>query len=259
LDDRGVLIVGGSATGVQLAEEIHRSGRQVTLAVGEHVRMPRTYRGCDIFWWLESAGVLDESSDSVDDLVRARHLPSPQLIGSVERRSIDLTSLSQLGVEIAGRLGTVRDGIALCSGGLANTCHLADLKLNRLTRRFDAWAERTTAAVESGSAIFSATALTRPAPLELNLRRRNIGTVIWATGFRPDYSWLDIPVLDQGGRLRHDRGVVTDSPGLYLLGTNLLRSRRSSYLAGAESDTAAVAAHLHNHLRYASRASASRR
>ncbi|MEY2399932.1 MAG: putative flavoprotein involved in transport, partial [Ilumatobacteraceae bacterium] len=102
LGDAGVLVVGGSATGVQLADEIHRSGRHVTLAVGEHVTMPRTYRGRDIFWWMEAAGVLDERYDEVDDLIRARHVPSPQLIGTPERRSLDLNSLTALGVEVVG-------------------------------------------------------------------------------------------------------------------------------------------------------------
>ena len=145
LDDAGVLVVGGSATGVQLADEIHRSGRHVTLAVGEHVAMPRTYRGRDIFWWMEAAGLLDERYDEVDDLIRARHVPSPQLIGTPERRSLDLNSLAALGVEIVGRLGTIRDGVALFSGGLANTCRLADLKLNRLLDRFDEWERRADA------------------------------------------------------------------------------------------------------------------
>ena len=250
LSDRGVLVVGASSTGVQLADEIQRSGRQVTLAVGEHVRMPRTYRGRDIFWWLERSGVLDESHDEVDDLVRARHVPSPQLIGSPEQHRVDLTSLRELGVEITGRLGTMRDGIALCSGGLANVCRLADLKLNRLLKRFDSWADRNDIAGVGAPEGFGPTALATPSPLEIDIRRRNIGTVIWATGFRPDYSWLDIPVLDQKARIRHDAGVVTGAPGLYLLGASLLRNRRSSYLAGAESDTAAIAGHLHDHLRF---------
>ena len=129
LDDGGVLVVGGSATGVQLADEIQRSGRQVTLAVGEHVRMPRTYRGRDIFWWMEAAGVLDERFDQVDDLVRARHLPSPQLIGTPDRRSLDLNSLAELGIEIVGRVGAIRDGVAQFSGGLAERVP---------TRRFEA-------------------------------------------------------------------------------------------------------------------------
>jgi cation diffusion facilitator CzcD-associated flavoprotein CzcO len=84
LPDGGVLVIGASATGVQLAGEIRRSGRPVTLAVGEHVRLPRHYRGRDIFWWLEATGVLAERYDQVDDLTRARHLPSPQLTGTPE-------------------------------------------------------------------------------------------------------------------------------------------------------------------------------
>jgi putative flavoprotein involved in K+ transport len=258
LNDRGVLIVGASATGIQLADEIHRSGRPVTLAVGEHVRMPRTYRGRDIFWWLESAGVLDERAGEVDDLVRARHVPSPQLIGTSEHRSIDLTSLRKMGVEIVGRLGSVRDSVAICSGGLANACHLADLKLNRLLRRFDGWADRTGASGVGDAYRFAPTTFTKPPPLQVDLRRHNIATVIWATGFRPDYSWLDVPVLDRNGRIRHDGGVVTGAPGLYLLGANLLRNRRSSYLTGAEADTQAIAGHLHDHLRFATHPSHAR-
>ncbi|HSB86869.1 MAG TPA: NAD(P)-binding domain-containing protein [Ilumatobacteraceae bacterium] len=248
LEDAGVLVVGGSATGLQLADEIHRSGRQVTLAVGEHVRMPRTYRGRDVFWWMEAAGVLDERYDEVDDLVRARHVPSPQLIGTPDRRSLDLNSLAELGVEIVGRLGAIRDGVALFSGGLANTCRLADLKLNRLLDRFDDWERRADAGVLEPPHRLEPTSVGARATLEVDLRRRSIGTILWATGFRPDHSWLDVPVLDHKGRVRHDGGIVTDAPGMYLLGGSLLRTRRSSYIAGAEHDTDALASHLHDYL-----------
>jgi putative flavoprotein involved in K+ transport len=248
LDDAGVLVVGGSATGVQLADEIHRSGRQVTLSVGEHVRMPRTYRGREIFWWMEAAGVLDERYDEVDDLIRARHVPSPQLIGSPERRSLDLNGLAALGVEVVGRLGTIRDDVALFSGGLANTCRLADLKLDRLLDRFDEWERRADAGVVEPPHRFEPTEVGTSATLEVDLRRRNIGTILWATGFRPDHSWLDVPVFDHKGRVRHDGGVVTHAPGVYLLGGSLLRTRRSSYIAGASHDTEVLAGHLHHYL-----------
>jgi len=248
LDDAAVIVVGGSATGVQLAEEIQRSGRQVTLAVGEHVRMPRTYRGRDIFWWMEAAGVLDERFDEVDDLVRARHLPSPQLIGSPDGRSPDLNSLAELGVEIVGRLGAIRDGVAQFSGGLANACRLADLKLNRLLDRFDQWERRADAGVAEPSHRLEPTAVAAGATLEIDLGRRNIGTILWATGFRPDHSWLAVPVLDHRGRVRHDGGVVTGAPGMYVLGGSLLRTRRSSYIAGAAHDTQVLADHLQDFL-----------
>ena len=90
-----MLVVGASATGIQLADEIHRSGRPVTLSVGEHVRVPRTYRGRDIQWWMDAAGVLDERYDEIDDIVRARNVPSLQLVGSPERRTLDLNALAR--------------------------------------------------------------------------------------------------------------------------------------------------------------------
>jgi putative flavoprotein involved in K+ transport len=248
LDERGVLVVGASATGVQLAEEIQRSGRAVTIAVGEHVRLPRRYRGRDIFWWMDAAGVLDERHDQVDDLVRARHLPSPQLIGSPERRTIDLNTLADHGVRIVGRLAGISDGRAQFSGSLANLCTLADLKMNRLLDTFDEWARRTGHDQEHLPHRFQPTRVPSMPLLDLDLRAGEIGTILWATGYRPDHSWLDVPVLDRKGRIVHDGGIVRDAPGMYLLGGNLLRRRRSSFINGAEHDTADLSAHLHSHL-----------
>src|SRR5262249_21621688 len=140
LPEGGVLVVGASATGLQLADEIHRSGRPVTISVGEHVRMPRTYRGKDILWWMDVTGLWDEGYDTVDDIVRARHVPSPQLVGTPEKISLDLNALRSIGVEVRGRLGMIRDGVALFSGGLRNQCALADLKMNRQLNTIDEWA-----------------------------------------------------------------------------------------------------------------------
>ena len=244
----GVLVVGASATGIQLAEEIHRSGRPVTLAVGEHVRMPRTYRGRDIFWWTDAAGILDERYDALDDVVRARHLPSPQLIGTPQRRSIDLNSLRALGANIVGRLGRIRDGVAQFSGALPNTCALADLKMNRLLATLDQWA--TLAGIDDEVAPPERFEPTRiPAPqTEIDLERDDIRTVVWATGYRPDHHWIDLPVFDHKGMIRHDGGVIRGAPGMYVLGLNVLRRRGSSFIGGAERDTADLAAHLHLHL-----------
>jgi putative flavoprotein involved in K+ transport len=249
LPDGGVLVVGAAATGVQLAEEIHASGRPVTLAVGEHVRMPRTYRGRDIFWWTETAGILDERYDEVDDLVRARHLPSPQLIGTPQRRSIDLNSLGDAGVRIVGRLGGIRAGVAQFSGGLANVCALADLKLDRLLRRLDVTAAEMGFDDEVGPPErFEPTRLPRTPVGEVDLAAGGIRTVIWATGYRPDHRWVDLPVFDHRGRIRHRGGVVDDAPGVYVLGLNVLRRRRSTFIGGAAGDTAELADHLHRQL-----------
>lgn len=252
LDSNGVLVVGASATGVQLADEIQRSGRPVWLAVGEHIRMPRVYRGWDIQWWLHAIGVLDERYDAVDDLVRARRVPSPQLIGSPQRLTLDLNALTETGVEIVGRVAGIAAGKAQFSGGLRNHCAMADLKLGRLLETIDAWAEQNDVAREVASPErYAPTRLPEAPRLTLDLTDGGIGTVIWATGFRPDYSWLHVPVLDRKGRLRHDGGVV-DAPGLYTLGLNFMRRRKSSFIHGAEDDVRELGAHLTTFLRQGS-------
>jgi putative flavoprotein involved in K+ transport len=249
LPDGGTLVVGASATGVQLADEIHRSGRPVTLAVGEHVRLPRTYRGRDIFWWMQATGLLAERYDQMDDLTRARHLPSPQLTGTPRATITDLNMLTARGVRIVGRLGRIVDGVAQFSGSLANTCVLADLKMNRFLKRADEWA--TASGLDDDLPPphrFAPTHVDPRTPLELDLTREKITTVLWATGFRPDHSWLDIPVRDRTGHIRHDGGVVTGAPGLYLLGMPVLRTRASTYIHGAGADSEALAGHLHSFL-----------
>lgn len=243
LPDGRVLVVGASASGVQLADELARAGREVTLAAGEHVRMPRRYRGRDVFWWMDAAGVLDERWDEIDDVVRARHVPSPQLVGD-PGRTVDLAALQKQGVRIVGRLGRIHDGVAQFSGGLANTVRLADLKLTRLLDRFDAWAAESGADGLDEPERPALTEVDASPVLQLDLAREGVGVVLWATGYRPDYSWLEVPVLDYKGRLPHEGGVVAKSPGLYVLGTSLLRRRRSSYIAGAAQDTAELAEHL---------------
>jgi len=167
----GALVVGASATGVQLADEIQRSGRPVTLAVGEHVRLPRNYRGRDVLWWMEHAGVWNQRYDEIDELDRARGLPSPQLVGTPEHATLDLNVLSAAGVAI-----------------------------------------------------------------------------VWATGFRPDYRWLEVPVLDRKGELRHDGGVIVDAPGMYAIGLPVLRRRKSTFILGAEDDARDLVAHLAHYL-----------
>jgi putative flavoprotein involved in K+ transport len=244
-----ILVVGASATGLQLADEIQRSGRPVTLSVGEHVRMPRTYRGRDVMWWMTAAGVLDERYDEVDDLVRGRNIPSPQLVGTPERTTLDLNALTDQGVELVGRLGAIRDGVALFSGSLRNVCALADLKLGRLLDRFDTWAASTGIGTEVDPPHrLEPTRLDTEPRLTLDLRCGGIAAIVWATGFRPDYSWLQVPVLDRKGRLRHDGGIVTGAPGMYTIGLNLLRRRKSSFIHGAEDDARELTDHLAAHL-----------
>jgi putative flavoprotein involved in K+ transport len=243
-----VLVVGASASGIQLADEIQRSGRQVTLAVGEHIRVPRTYRGRDIQWWMDAVGVLDQRYDEVDDIARARRVPSLQLVGT-PGRTLDLNALSEIGVRLVGRLAGVADGRLQLSGSLANQCALSDLKMGRLLDAVDRWAS---ASGLDGEVLpphrFAPTRVPAAPLLMLDLGRSGIGTVIWATGFRPDYGWLEVPVLDRKGQIRHDGGVV-ESHGLYLMGMPFLRRRKSALIDGAAADARELCDHLDAYLR----------
>jgi putative flavoprotein involved in K+ transport len=238
-----VLVVGASASGIQIADELNRSGRDVTLAVGEHVRLPRIYRGRDIHWWMEAIGLADERWYEIDDLARARRVPSPQLAGTPDRRSCDLNTLHASGVEVVGRVVGVSRGRAQCSGSLANLVTNADLKLNRLLDRIDAFAAETA---------LDDIAPDRPAPTAIGtpvteVDLAGVDTVVWATGYRPVYPWLDKALLDRRGQIIHDGGVMA-VPGLYAVGLPLLRRRKSSFLDGIGADTVDLTAHLRAHL-----------
>jgi len=245
--DGGVLVVGGSATGAQLAAELRLSGRPVTLSTGEHVRLPRTYRGRDVLWWMDASGVWDQRHDEVEDLERARRLPSPQLVGTPARDTLDLNALTSVGVELVGRLATVRDGRALFSGGLRNVISLSDLKMERLLATFDEWATADgRAALVGPPERFEPTRVPERSRLQLDLESGEIRTIVWATGFRPDYRWLDVPVVDAKGHLQHEGGVA--APGLYALGLPVLRRRKSTFICGIEDDARAVIGDLARHL-----------
>jgi len=248
LPDGGVLVVGASATGTQLADEIHRSGRPVTIAAGEHIRAPRIYRGRDIEWWMDVAGVHDERYDEIDDINRARRVPSLQLTGSDARATLDLNALTANGVKLVGRLAGISDGKAQFSGSLRNLCALSDLKMNRLLNTIDEWATENGLddEVEPPHRL-PPTEVEESPPLVMDLTATGIRTIIWATGYRPDLSWLHVPVLDRKGRIRHDGGVV-EAPGMYLMGIQFLRRRKSALIDGAGDDARDLSDHLVSYL-----------
>jgi putative flavoprotein involved in K+ transport len=192
---------------------------------------------------MEASGIWNQRYDEIDDVERARKLPSPQLVGSPERTTLDLNALSARGIEIVGRLAAVRDGRALFSGGLRNQFALADLKMNRLLEAFDAWAEKTPDLEAGPPERFEPTLVPQTPRLSLDLASGEIRSIVWATGFKPDYRWLDVPVLDRKGRLQHDGGVVA-APRLYAVGLPVLRRRKSTFIHGAEDDTRDIVEHL---------------
>ncbi|HEY0816341.1 MAG TPA: NAD(P)/FAD-dependent oxidoreductase [Pseudonocardia sp.] len=241
-----VLVVGASASGVQIADELRRAGRQVTVAVGDHVRVPRTYRGRDIYRWMDELGILDERYDEVEDLARARRLPSLQLAGTPGRRSLDLAALSAAGVELTGRLVGVDRGRAQFSGSLANLIKSADLKQARLLERVDAHIDEHDLHDLVGPPDRPSST---PVPAVVtDLKLASFSAVVWATGNRPTYPWLDPALLDRRGAVRHDGGVV-EVPGMYVLGLPFTRRRGSNLLAGVGSDARLLCAHILGQLR----------
>jgi putative flavoprotein involved in K+ transport len=241
----GVLIVGASASGMQIADELLKAGHQVNMSVGEHVRMPRHYRGRNILDWMDQCGILNERYDEVEDIARGRRLPSSQLVGSNDRQFLDLNTLTDQGAKITGRLMGVNNGVAQFSGSLRNVVALADLKMKRLLNSIDEYiADQSDIAPAEQ---FDDTQLDENPLLTLDLEASSIRTIIWATGFKPDYSWLDVPVLDRKGQLKHDGGIV-ESPGLYVLGLPLMRRRKSSFIFGIEDDARDITDHLFSYL-----------
>jgi len=247
----GVLVVGASATGVQLADEIHASGRPVTLAVGRHTRLPRVYRGRDILWWLDAMGIFDEAAEEVFDLAISRSQPSLQLVGRPDRATLDLPVLQERGVRLVGRVVEAEGSRVCCADDLVAHTAAADARLARLVQRIDVFAARTGLDAELGPPEpFRPFLWPAPAPAEIDLRAEGIRTVVWATGFRRLYPWLKVDVLDARGEIRHEGGV-TPSPGLYVIGLYFLRRRKSSFIDGVGRDAMDLTAHLTAHLRRA--------
>jgi putative flavoprotein involved in K+ transport len=243
----GVLVVGASATGVQLAREIRASGREVTLAVGRHTRMLRRYRGRDIMEWLDATGILTEPAARVTDLAAARAQPSMQLSGQPGGPDPHLAALAAEGVRVTGRaLGA--DGARLrLRPDLAEQCAASDARLARVLARIDAHAGAPGAEAPADPDAWRAPDHPACQRTVLDLDAEGIRTVIWATGFRRDYRWLHLPVLDAAGELRH-QGGVTAEPGLYVLGLRFLRHRSSNFIDGVGRDAEALASHIATHL-----------
>ncbi len=239
----GVLVIGASATGIQLAAEIHRSGRPVTLAVGRHIRLPRRYRGRDILYWLDAMGTLNQSADEVFDLEASRRQPSLQLIGSPAHRPLDLGVLAASGVRLVGRAAAAAGARMTFAPDLAGTVAAADAKLARQLRRIDDFIARVGLSAEVPPAAPVAPIRVPAAPEELDLAAEGIRTVVWATGYRRSYPWLRVPVLDERGEIRHTGGV-TAAEGLYVLGLMFLRRRNSSFIDGVGADARHLAGHI---------------
>ncbi|HUG17281.1 MAG TPA: NAD(P)/FAD-dependent oxidoreductase [Thermomicrobiales bacterium] len=236
----GVLVVGASSTGVQLADEIQRSGRPVTLAVGRHTRLPRRHRGRDIFWWLDQLGVLSQGADAVRDLARSRQQPSLQLVGTPDHASLDLAVLHGRGVRLVGRVRDISGHRVTLADDVIATTAAADIKMAEILTRIDQFIETTGIAAEPPGPFHPTWPLAADAPDTLNLKGERIKTMIWATGYRRAYPWLRVPVFDADREIRHTGGI-TPAAGLFVLGLNFQRRRNSSFIDGVGDDARVIA------------------
>jgi len=243
LPDGGVLVVGASASGVQLADEIQRSGRQVTISVSRHTRLPRHYRGRDIMQWLHCYGILEDEAITADELETARSLPSIQLIGRPEHATLDLAVLRDIGVRLVGRVAGIRAGVLRLNRNLTEAIAGSHARLDRLLTRIDVFADAVGAPAEPHPGPFAVD----ESPTTLNLAENGIRTVIWATGFRRNYSWLHVPVLDASGEIIHTRGV-TPASGLYVTGLRFQRQRDASFISAVNGDAIELAEHIQRQL-----------
>ena len=232
----GVLIVGAGPTGQQLAAELRRAGRRVVLAAGAHGRMVRRYRGRDILCWLQELGDLDHRREDVPD--GAGPPRSLAITGANGGEQLDLAVLHGLGVTLAGRLERFDGSVARFADDLDGNVADAERRmarvLDRVDQRFPGWPHDPDRPER----------VSLPeAPAGVDLAAAGVGTVIWATGYRRSYPWLDVDAFDEKGEIEQRHGV-TRAPGLYVLGRNFQSRRSSHFVGGVGRDAAFIAALL---------------
>ncbi|MEX2224141.1 MAG: NAD(P)-binding domain-containing protein [Candidatus Rokuibacteriota bacterium] len=236
-----VLVVGSGASGCQIVEDLLAAGRTVYFSVGRHRRYPRRYRGRDMFWWMERIGALDQT---LEERGEVRERPNPLVTGVGGGHDIDLRDYAAAGVTLLGRLLDVPGARLLLADDLSALLAAGDESVAVFTRAVDAYVGRSGLPTPA-EAVASPRAAPPSSIRELDLAAAGIASVVWATGFRRDFGWVDAPVFDERGEPIHRRGV-TGCEGLYFLGLPWLHKLKSSVLCGVGDD----AAHLADHIAY---------
>lgn len=237
LADGNVLIVGASATGAQIAEELNEAGREVTLAVGTHVRLPRRYRGRDILSWMVEMGAFRAPADPAEE----RLSPPPQLVGGADNRDLDLGNLQDAGVCLVGRATAAQSDRMWFADDLAETLRKADAGLEQLLGKIDAYIE---AHVRGAAAAEIIRPVPCPEPVtEVVFEDAGITSIIWATGYERRYPWLKLPILNERGDIRHRKGI-TPEPGVVVLGLRFQATKGSNLIDGVGADAVELADYI---------------
>jgi putative flavoprotein involved in K+ transport len=239
-----VLVVGAGPSGQQIALELARSGRTVALAVGSHARIVRSYRGRDIFRWLAEIGDLDETIDEVRDPAAARQASSFSVSGARGGEQLDLRVLQNAGVLLAGRLEDFDDRRASFGASLETDIAAAERRMRRLLARIDDHVVHRYRPAEIPAADPIPPVVAPPGRPALDLAALGVGTIVWATGYRRAYPWLQVPdALDPHGEVIQHHGI-SRVPGLYSLGLRFQHRRKSHFIGGVGDDASFLAARI---------------
>ena len=241
-----VLIVGSGASGAQIAEELVRAGRKVYLSVGRHKRMPRRYRGHDLIWWLTEMGL-----DQTPVERRGADTTLPLITGAYGGHTIDFRAFAKQGISLLGRLQGGRGSTLEFADDLGQSLAYGDAAYHAFLDGVDAHIKQKgmELALEPAARMGLPDPPCLTAPIrQLDIRRAQLGSLIWATGYTFDFSWIDLPVLNVKGYPRHERGVAP-LPGLYFLGLPWLTKMNSSFLSGVGDDAAQLANHIETAMR----------
>ena len=239
----GVLVVGAGPSGAQIALELRQSGRPVVISVGRHARMPRRYRGRDIWFWLGQIGNLDERIDELADPEAAPRAPSLVVSGANGDSMLDLGVLADLGVTVTGRLDRLERGRAVFADDLDATTGESERGMRRVLEQIDAHIDGSPCAREvPGPETIPGLVLPEP-PRSLDLAEAGISTIVWATGYGRSYDWLHVPALGADREIVQERGA-TEVPGLYAIGLRFQYRRKSHFIGGVGEDAEFLAQRL---------------
>lgn len=240
LRDGAVLVVGAGSSGVQIADELVRAGRRVYLSVGEHDRPPRSYRGRDYVWWL---GVLNKWDAEATPGIKHTTIA---VSGANGGSTMDFRRLAAQGITLVGRTEGFENGVMRFAADLATNIERGDANYLLLLDEADAFVARNGIALSAEPAarefLPMPACVTHPL-LRLDLKRAGIASIIWATGYSADFSWMKVNVLDTKGRAQHQRGVASE-PGVYFLGLPWQTRRGSSFIWGVWYDAKYIADHI---------------
>jgi putative flavoprotein involved in K+ transport len=234
-------VVGAGPSGQQIAGELARSGRTVFLSVGRHRPLPRRYRGRDVYWWLDRSGMFDRTVDSLG-AGKAPHV-SPSAVLAGEDRDLDLRRLVSEGVIPTGRVRAVEGDRVVLADDLPERLAEADGSAREVRRSIDAFVTTNRIDAPQEAAADRPAPWAERAPRRLYFRGDDISTVVWATGFRRNYSWVHAPVFDAAGEPVQRRGV-TSASGLYFLGLRWMHRRNSNFIDGVGADAAFLAGRI---------------